>query len=83
MVYNIWVFNEGICFQFACIMDGCCNELGVSRIICPCGIKFLVQTHAGLKPKLKKKLNVVTYAEILLQFKNNGTRMQDIWHNEV
>lgn len=29
------------------------------------------------------KVNVVTYAEILLQFKNNGTRMQEIWHNEV
>lgn len=44
---------------------------------------FLYKTRAGLKPKLKKKLNVVTYAEILLQLKNNGTRMQDIWHNEV
>lgn len=55
MVYNIWVFNEGICFQFACIMDGCCNALGVSRIICPCGIKFLcTKTRAELKPKLKK-----------------------------
>lgn len=49
MVYNIWVFNEGICFQFACIMDGCCNALGVSRIICPCGIKFLVQNTCMIK----------------------------------
>lgn len=54
MVYNIWVFNEGICFQIACIMDVCCNELGVSRIFVLVVSNFLYKTRAGLKPKLKK-----------------------------
>lgn len=44
---------------------------------------FFVQKLVQNWSRSLKKLIVVTYVEILLHFKNNGTRMQDIWHNEL